>query len=76
MRENAEKVGFWDFAEGFLRFPQSGEDADMRLSGVGCGLRLRPTSESLLQMDFGWAVGDRDSEKDRPRLHLICRVGF
>ncbi|MBI3616434.1 MAG: ShlB/FhaC/HecB family hemolysin secretion/activation protein [Candidatus Omnitrophica bacterium] len=76
LRRSLLLVGFWDFAEGFLRSPQSNEDADMRLSGVGCGFRLRPTSESFLQMDFGWAIGDRDQEKDRPRLHLICRVGF
>jgi hemolysin activation/secretion protein len=67
---------FWDFAEGFLRDPSSAEDADMRLSGVGFGLRLRPTAESILQADLGWAIGDRDREKDRPRLHLVCRVGF
>jgi hypothetical protein len=69
-------VAFWDFAEGFIRDPTSTEDADMRLSGVGTGLRLRPTQESVLQADWGWAIGDRDSEKDRPRLHLICRIGF
>ncbi len=69
-------VGFWDFGEGFLRGARANEDQDMRLSGVGCGFRLRPTSESLIQADFGWAIGDRDSEKDRPRLHLICRAGF
>ena len=76
LRRSLQLVGFWDFAEGFLRSPQSGEDADMRLSGVGCGFRLRPTSQSTLQADFGWPIGDRDPEKDRPRLHLICRIGF
>lgn len=76
LRQALLLVAFWDFAEGFLRHPVSTEDADMRLSGVGCGLRLRPTSESLLQADWGWAIGDRDREKDRPRLHLICRIGF
>ncbi len=76
LRRSLLLVGFWDFAEGFVKNPTSGEDKDMRLSGVGCGLRLRPTSESSLQMDWGWAIGDADSEKDRPRLHLICRIGF
>jgi hemolysin activation/secretion protein len=76
LKQSLLLVAFWDFAEGFTRDPASTEDADMRLSGVGCGLRLRPTSESLLHIDFGWAIGDRDSEKDRPRLHLICRIGF
>jgi hemolysin activation/secretion protein len=69
-------VGFWDFGEGFLKGARAAEDKDMRLSGVGCGFRLRPTSESLIQADFGWPLGDRDSEKDRPRIHLICRAGF
>lgn len=69
-------VGFWDYAEGFIRDPTPSEDADARLSGVGCGFRLRPTQESSLQLDLGWPLGDRDSEKDRPRVHLICRVGF
>jgi hypothetical protein len=32
--------------------------------------------QSVLQADFGWPIGDRDAEKDRPRIHLICRVGF
>ena len=76
LRRSLQLIGFWDFAEGFLRSPQVGEDADMRLSGVGCGFRIRPTAESVIQTDFGWAVGDRDSEKDRPRVHLICRFGF
>lgn len=67
---------FWDFAEGFVRDPAAFEDADARLSGVGFGFRLRPTEESLLQADFGWPLGDSDAEKDRPRLHLICRIGF
>jgi hemolysin activation/secretion protein len=69
-------VAFWDFAEGFLRDPASSEDADERLSGVGCGFRLRPTAQSILQLDFGWRIGDADREKDKPRLHLICRIGF
>ncbi len=76
LRRSLLGVAFWDFAEGFLRDPRANEDADMRLSGVGFGLRLRPTQESVLQIDWGWAIGDRDSEKDRPRLHLICRIGF
>lgn len=76
LRRSLVMVGFWDFAEGFLRDPRAGEDADTRLAGVGCGFRLRPTAESVLQTDFGWAIGDADSEKDRPRVHLICRVGF
>ena len=76
LRRSLLLVGFWDFAEGFLRAPRLGEDADMRLESVGCGFRLRPTAESSLQADFGWPVGDRDAEKDRPRLHLICRIGF
>ncbi|MBI1953915.1 MAG: ShlB/FhaC/HecB family hemolysin secretion/activation protein [Candidatus Omnitrophica bacterium] len=76
LRRSLLVVGFWDFAEGFVRDPAAGEDADMRLAGAGCGLRLRPTSESVLQADFGWAFGDRDAEKDRPRIHLICRIGF
>lgn len=76
LRRSLQLVGFWDFAEGFLKGAQLGEDKDMRLSGVGCGFRLRPTAESVIQTDFGWAVGDRDSEKDRPRIHLICRIGF
>lgn len=76
LRRSLLAVAFWDFAEGFLRDPRANEDADMRLSGVGCGLRLRPTVESVLQIDWGWAIGDRDREKDRPRLHLISRIGF
>lgn len=76
LRRSFLLVGFWDFAEGFLRASRLGEDEDMRLSGIGCGFRLRPTSESLLQVDVGWPVGDRDAEKDRPRIHLICRVAF
>ena len=76
LRRSVQLVGFWDFAEGFLKSARSGEDADERLSGVGCGFRLRPTSESVLQLDFGWPIGDRDPEKDRPRIHLICALGF
>ena len=76
LRRSVQLVGFWDFAEGFLKGARLGEDADERLSGVGCGFRLRPTSESVLQLDFGWPVGDRDPEKDKPRIHLICALGF
>jgi len=75
-RRSFQILGFWDFAEGFLRSPRLGEDADERLEGVGCGFRFRPTEQSVFQADFGWAIGDRDAEKDRPRLHLICRIGF
>lgn len=76
LRRSLLLVAFWDFAEGFVRSPAAGEDADERLAGVGCGFRLRPTSESILQADFGWRIGDADSEKDQPRIHLICRIGF
>lgn len=76
LRRSLLLVGFWDFGEGFLRDPGPSEDADSRLSGVGCGLRLKPTEESSLHLDFGWPVGDRDSEKDKPRIHFTCRVGF
>lgn len=76
LRRSLLLVGFWDYGEGFLRQPTSSEDADARLSSVGCGLRIRPTEESSLQVDFGWPIGDRDAEKDRPRIHLICRAGF
>lgn len=75
-RKSVLLVGFWDFAEGFLRDPRAGEDADARLSGLGFGFRLRPTEESIFQLDLGWPVGDRDAEKDRPRIHLIARFGF
>lgn len=76
MRRSILLVGFWDFAEGFIRDPRPTEDEDARLSGLGTGLRLRPTAESLFQLDLGWPVGDRDAEKDRPRIHLIMRLGF
>ena len=76
LARSLQLIGFWDFGEGFLRGARANEDKDMRLSGVGCGFRLRPTTESILQADFGWPLGDRDAEKDRPRLHLVCRVGF
>lgn len=76
MRESMLLVGFWDFAEGFLRDPRPTEDEDARLSGLGVGFRLRPTEESVFQLDLGWPVGDRDAEKDRPRIHMILRLGF
>ena len=76
LARSLQLVGFWDFAEGFLKGSQNTEDQDSRLSGVGCGFRLRPTEESSLQADFGWPVGDRDAEKDKPRIHFICRLGF
>lgn len=76
LARSLQLVGFWDFGEGFLKGARLGEDKDTRLSGVGAGFRLRPTAQSLIQADFGWPVGDRDAEKDNPRLHIICRAGF
>lgn len=75
LRKSLLLVAFWDFAEGFQRNTPT-EKEDMLLSGVGCGFRLRPTPESVFQVDWGWAVGDADTEKDKPRIHLIGRIGF
>ncbi len=76
LRRSLLLVGFWDHAEGFLRHARATEDEDAKLSGLGFGFRLRPTAESVFQIDWGWPVADRDAEKDRPRIHMILRLGF
>jgi hemolysin activation/secretion protein len=75
-RRSVTLVGFWDYAEGFIRHPRGGEDADMRLAGVGLGVHARPSPESLVQIDVGWPIGDDASEDGRLRVHLVARLGF
>ncbi len=75
-RRTSHAALFWDFAEGWLRAPRSNEDGQTRLSGIGFGIRARPTSESLVQVDLGWPVGDPASEKHQPRVHLTVTIGF
>ncbi len=75
--EAVRPVAFVDGAKTFLRErPSEATVKDSFLLGVGLGARVNLDTNTSLQVDLGWPIGDDSSEKNRVQTHIALKVGF
>ena len=66
-----------DGAKTFFRERPSATTAkDSFLLGIGLGIRVNLDTNTSLQLDFGWPIGDDSSEKNRIQTHIALKAGY